>query len=193
MTNLDFNNDGEQRSFDVVPVGTICILQMTVRPGAAGDGGWLKRASDGQSDGLDCEFTVVEGPFAKKKLWARLTLSGTTPGHKEAGEISRNTLRAILESARGVQPKDTSEAAQAARKVSSWGDFNNMRFVAKLGVRPAKDNFPAKNTILEVITPDRQVWKKPEQIAAAASNDGSPQATPATPPANAVSRPQWAE
>ena len=70
MTNLDFNSDGEQRSFDVVPAGTICILQMTVRPGSAGDGGWLKRASDGQSDGLDCEFTVVEGQFAKKALGA---------------------------------------------------------------------------------------------------------------------------
>ncbi|MGO9049403.1 MAG: hypothetical protein ACLP19_27180 [Xanthobacteraceae bacterium] len=189
--NLDFNNAGEQRSLDVIPANTICTLQMTVRPGAVGDGGWLTRSSDGASEGLDCEFTVVNGQFAKRKLWQRLTLRGTTPGHETAGEIPRNMLRAILESARGIKPDDKSEAAQTARKAASWGDFNNLRFVARIGVRPPKDGYAAKNTILEVITPERTAWKKPEQVAQAASTGA---ATPAaTPPAGAVTRPQWAE
>jgi hypothetical protein len=81
-----------------------------------------------------------------------------------------------------------------ARQVSSWGDFNNLRFVAKIGVRPPRDGYSAKNTIAEVITPDRQVWKKPEQIPTQISppNSGATQA-PATPPANAIARPQWAD
>ena len=187
-TNLDFNTAGEQKSFDVIPANTICTLQMTIRPGGAGDDGWLKTAAGGLSEGLDCEFVVVEGQFAKRKLWQLFTLRGTTPGHAEAGEISRNTLRAILESARGIKPSDTSEAAQAARKVKAWADFDQIRFIARLGVRPPRDGYPAKNTILEVITPDRQAWTKPEQISVKPSNN----AVPTTPPANAIARPQWA-
>src|SRR6516164_2422663 len=110
-TNFNFNDAGEQRSFEVIPAGTICNLQLTIRRGGCGDDGWLKRSADGNSEGLDCEFTVTEGQYARRKLWQLFTLRGTTPGHAEAGEISRNTLRAILESARGIKPNDTSEVA----------------------------------------------------------------------------------
>jgi hypothetical protein len=192
MTNFDFNDAGEQRSLDVIPAGTILTLQCTVRPGGAGDGGWLKNSSDGASKGLDCEFVVVtEGAYLRRKLWQWFTLEGTKPGHADAGDISRNTLRAILESARGIKPGDTSEAAQAARKVSGWGDFDDLRFVARVGVRPPKDGYAAKNTIQEVITPERQAWQKPEQIAKPTTSS-APQSAPATPPANAIARPQWA-
>jgi hypothetical protein len=96
----------------------------------------------------------------------------------------------MLESARGIRPNDTSEAAQAARKVTGWQEFDGLRFVAKIGVRPPKDGYAAKNTILEVVTPERQVWKKPEQIVEPANSATPPQA-PTTPPANAIARPQW--
>ena len=106
-TNFDFNTAGEQRV--VIPAQMICMLQMTIRRGGAGDDGWLKRAADGASEGLDCEFTVVDGPYAKRKLWQLFTLRGTTEGHAEAGRISRDTLRAILESAKGIACDDHSE------------------------------------------------------------------------------------
>lgn len=192
-TKLDFNDAGDQRTFEVIPAGSIVTLQMIIRPGAAGDGGWLKRSADGGSEGLDCEFIVVDGPYAKRKLWQLYTLHGTTAGHTEAGEISRKTLKAILESARGIRPDDTSEAAKKARSVADWNEFNNLRFVARLGVRPPKGDYAAKNVVLEIITPDRQVWKKPEQIDPAAASAKAPDAAaPTTPPANAITRPQWA-
>ena len=95
--NFDFNDAGEQRSLDVIPANTVCTLQLTIRPGGVGDGGWLKRSADGASEGLDCEFVVVDGQYAKRKLWALFTLAGTTQGHETAGDISRSTFRAILE------------------------------------------------------------------------------------------------
>jgi hypothetical protein len=188
-TEFDFNDAGPQKNFDVIPANSVVSLQLTIRPGGAGDGGWLKRSADGGSEGLDCEFVVVGGKFAKRKLWQLFTLHGTTPGHAEAGEISRNTLRAILESARGIKPDDKSEAAQQARKVASWADFDQVRFMARLGVRPPKDGYAAKNMILEVITPDRKDWAQPEQIAKPAAAA----AAPAPAPANAITRPQWGQ
>jgi hypothetical protein len=187
---IDLNTAGEQRSLDVIPAGTTLTLHMTMRPGGIGDGGWLKNAADGASKGLDCEFTVVGGQYDKRKIWQWFTIEGTRPGHAEAGEISRNSLRAILESARGIRPDDKSEAAQAARKVASWGDFEGLRFVAQVGVRPPQGNYAARNTLAQILTPEKQLWKKPEQVAKPA-NSGAPTAT-AAPPANAISRPQWA-
>jgi hypothetical protein len=187
----DFNDAGSQRTLDVIPAGTILTLQMSIRPGGLDEGGWLKNAADGASKGIDAEFVVVGGQFDKRKLWQWVTIEGAREGHTQAAEISRNLLRAILESARGVRPDDKSEAAQAARKVAGFADFDQLRFVAKIGVRPPRDGYAAKNTILEVITPDRQAWKKPEQIATPA-NSGAPTAT-TTPLANAITRPQWAD
>jgi hypothetical protein len=193
MTDFDFNTAGEQR--DVIPENTIVTLQLTIKPGGAGDDGWLKRSADGASEGLNCECTVVDGQYAKRKLWQLFTLHGTKPGHAESGEISRKTLRAILESARGIKPADASDAAQAARKVSGWDDFNGLRFVARLGVQPPQGNYQAKNTIQEVITPERQNWKKPEQVDIQATNGSAPapSTAPSAPPTNAIARPQWAE
>jgi len=190
MTNFDFNTVDPQRSFEVIPENTIVELQLKIRPGNAGDDGWLKRAGNGKSEGLDCEFTVTSGEYAKKKLYQVFTLRGDEGGHDEAGKISMRTLRAILESAKGIRPDDNSEAAQNARKPASWADFDGLRFVARLGVRPPEKSYPAKNTIIEVITPDKLTWKQPEQIKAAPAT--APTAAPAAPPANTIARPVWA-
>ena len=193
LFDFDFNKDGEQKTFDVIPDGTICTVQMTVLAGGAGLDGWLTRAKDGNSEHLNCEFVVLDGTYAKRKFWNRYTVIGSN--HDQAIEISRKALKAMLESARGVRPGDESEAAKLARQTKGWGDFDQLRFVVRVGVEPAKDEFAAKNTIREVITPEKQTWKKPEQIdrdllskpAAAATASASAPA-----PANAIARPQWA-
>jgi hypothetical protein len=189
--NFDFNSDGEQKTFDVIPDGTICTVQMTVRPGGAGKDGWLTRAKDGNSEHLSCEFTVVDGPYAKRKFWNRSTVAGVN--HATAVEISRKTLKATLESARGIRPDDQSEAAKTARQTKGWADFDQLRVVVRIGVEPAKDGYAARNTIKEVITPERQAWKKPEQIdhnLLSTPTTGAATAQPA--PANTIARPQWA-
>ena len=192
-TNFDFNDAGEQRSFDVIPANTICTLQMTVRPGGAGDGGWLTRAQPmATAKASTANSWSSTGQYAKRKLWQRYTLHGTTPKHAEAGEISRNTLRAILESARGIRPDDKSEAAQAARKLAELGATSTAALRRPPRREAAQGRLQGEEHDLEVITPDRQGWQKPEQIAP--SRRTAPQhGSGATPPANAITRPQWAE
>lgn len=164
---MDFNNAPEQKEGGLIPNGTIAPVHLTVRPGNAGEGGWLKRSKDGGSMALDCEFTVIEGSFAKRKFWGLFTVSGTTEGHEKAGEISASRLRGILESARGIKPEDESETAKLARRVNSWGDFNGLRFLAKIGVKIGTGDFKGKdkNRLDFAVTPDRQSWRKVEQVA----------------------------
>lgn len=160
----DFNNAPEQREGGLIPEGTVAVVHMTVRPGNAGEGGWLKRSKNGDSSALDCEFTVVEGPFAKRKFWSLFTVEGVTEGHAKAGEISASRLRGILESARGIRPDDESDTAKSARRVTSWGDFDGVRFMAKVGIEKGKEGYKDKNTLDAAVTPDRKAWTKVEQV-----------------------------
>jgi hypothetical protein len=185
---FDFNESGPQKSFDIIPDGTIATVRLTIRTGGAGEGGWLKRSKDGNSEALDCEFVVLDGPCAKRKFWNLFTLAGTTDGHREAGDISGRKLRAILESGRGVKPDDKSDAAKQARQISSYGDLDGLAFIARIGVEPAKNGYKAKNTLDRVITPDETAWHPVTQPPRPATTP--PNAQPAL--ASAIAKPKWA-
>jgi hypothetical protein len=187
---IDLNNANDQKTFDLIPADTIATLIIKVRSGNAGPDGALRRSKDGRSEGLDLELIVADGDkYAKRRLWALLTLHGETEGHAEAGRIAQATLRAILESARGIRPDDRSEAAKQGRCISSYLDLDGMQFVGRIGVEPGRNGFEAKNKLASVITPDMQEWKRPEQTSVPA-----PAVAPATPPASggtAIARPAW--
>jgi hypothetical protein len=186
---FDFNNAKTQRSRDLIPPDTVATLQLNIKPGDTGEGKWLKTSKGGASQGLDCEITVIDGEHAKRKFWQRFTVSGETDGQKQAAEISNQMLRAILECARGIKPDDMSESAKAARQVAGWGDFDGLRFIGRIGVEPAKNGYAAKNTLLEVITPERKNWRPVEQVAAQPNGAGRHAAAA---PAADIVRPTWA-
>lgn len=191
---FDFNNAQEQREGGLIADGTIAVVHLTVRPGNAGEGGWLKRSKAGDSQAMDCEFTVVDGPFAKRKFWSLFTVEGTTEGHAKAGEISASRLRGILESAKGIRPDDESDAAKNARRVSSWGDFDGLRFVAKIGIEKGNEGYKDKNTLDAAITPDRKTWVKVDQVQKPASG-GFQQvgAAVAAQASQSAGKPSWAQ
>jgi hypothetical protein len=187
---IDFNTAPEQRSHELIPDKTICSVQMKIRPGNAGDEGLLKRSKNGECEMLDCEFTVVDGPHAKRKFWTSFVLHGLSDGHAKAAEISQAKLRAMLESARGVKPSDTSEAARKAR-VAELSDFDGMRFIAKVGIEKGapKGNgggdWPDKNYLLEVITPEKKDWHGVEQP--------QPLVTKGVTGPGGIKKPEWAQ
>ena len=185
--NLDFNDAGTQRKFDVIPNNTILPVQFNIKAGGAGDDGMLTCANDGKSEHLNICCTVLDGPYKKRKVFTRLTLKGTTSGHADAGKFTRDTIRAMLESARGFKPKDESEAAKAARRMTGYSDLDGLCCWIRVGVLPPTGNYDAKNTIKEIITPDMKEWQKIEQPGNGAA------APAAAAPAAAITRPDWAE
>lgn len=192
---LDLNDAGPQRSFDLIPAGTICVVQMIIRMGGAGEGGWLTRSKDGGCEMLDCEFVIVDGEHVKRKIWQMMVMDGTTSGHAQAAEISRSFLLGVLESARDVKPKDRSEAAQAKRR-AGFEDFQNLRFIARVTIEKSKDPAYDDKNKLVAITPDLKMWHAVEQIPSQPNLPGMTNgaATPAaTKPAQSVARPQWAD
>lgn len=192
---FDYNEAPQQREIDLIPHNTTATLQLTIRPGGAGEDGLLRRSQDGLCEMLDCEFTIVDGPFVKRKLWERFVLAGTTDGHAKAVEISRGKLRAILELAHGIKPDDVSPQARAARTVK-LAEFDGMRFIGKIGIEKGKDkgngagSYPDRNVLLAVITPGRKDWRAVEQEPRPPRSPISGGAAAAAPAA--INKPEWA-
>ena len=182
---FDFNTAKEQSDYDLIPAGTVAVVQMNIRAGECGEDDILSRSKSSEAEGLDSVFTVVEGKYAKRKFFAFQVVSGTTEGHATAGKITHSKLRAILESARGIKPTDVSEAAKKARDVN-YVDFDGIRFIAKIGVEPARGEYKAKNTLAEVITPDRKEWRPVQQ-------ETKPTAKAATSNVTPIAKPAWAQ
>lgn len=203
MSNFDFNEAEPQRAGggSLIPDNTIALVVVKIRPGGNGPGGYLKASSTG-AEMLDLEFTVDGGEFDRRKLWSNYVTSGVTEGHERAANITRSRLRAMLESARGVMPADTSPEAIAARRANGWGDFDGIVFCAKIGIEqgalkdkmagPQSERWDDKNVIKAVITPDEPhyIAPTPQAKAAAAAQGAANTNAPAL--TQAAAKPSWA-
>ena len=174
---------------------------MRIRPGGAGEDGLLKRSKEGDCEMLDCEFVLVDGPYARRKFWGKFVLEGTTAGHAQAAEISRGVLRGILEV--GAQHPARRPQRPGAR-VAAWPilkDFDNIAFIARIGIekgKPKKDGTgetrPTRTSSPAIITPDKKEWHPVEQSPpfnggnAGAAASPPPSATPAP----GITKPSWA-
>ena len=188
----DFNNSDNQQVFDVIPNNTLAKVRMQIRPGGYDDanqgwnGGYTTRNDNTGSIYLSCEFVVLEGEFARRKIWSLIGL------HSEKGpewaNIGRSFIKAILNSSKGFKESDVSEAAQNARRIKGLADLDGIEFLAKITV--AKDqNGNAKNEIKFAITPDHKDYAKLMgniSISPQTSNT-QPQTTPNN------NRPAWAQ
>jgi hypothetical protein len=192
----DYSDAPPPRKPDLIP-DTVASVLMRIRAGNAGEDGMLTRSKDGLSAYLDCELTLTEGEYAKRKFWFKFFLEGTTDGHAQMIDTHRRMLKAVLDSAFGLQPNDMSPEARAAR-TKSLKELDGISFVARIGTergKPKKDgtgDWDDKNTLAGVITPDRKEWHPSEQPPPF-NGGGSGAAASAAPPSSApIARPGWA-
>jgi hypothetical protein len=179
-----------------IPAGTVAVVQMKLRPPGdmAGTDGVTKRTKNGDAEGLDTEITVLEGPHAKRKFFAFMMVVGTTDGQKSMVESTLVRLKAIVDSAKHLDPSDKSEETRAKRRVE-WRDFDGLRFLAEIGVESPRAGFDERNSIAKVITRDMPAWggRPPiEQVAPDPNGAATPTTTPAAAPAPII-KPAWAQ
>jgi hypothetical protein len=154
---IDFNNAERQSSGsgEPIPEGTVAPVIFNLREIKTGKSG---------AQGLDVEYTVTAGPFKGRKAWGWIGIAGNdSKGHETMVRISHSNLRAMLESAFGIDPADDKPAAMDARRISDWEDFNGLEFVARFSIEKGTDYTDQrtgetrqgkdKNT-LRAVTPD---------------------------------------
>lgn len=108
----DYNSADDQNSFDLIPKGTLVKVRMTIKPGGHDDPaqGWTGGyATQNQTTGsvyLNCEFVVLDDPYARRKMWSLIGLH--SPKGPEWANMGRAFIKGILNSARGLHPQDNS-------------------------------------------------------------------------------------
>lgn len=161
MSYFDFNSADEQTTFDLIPKGTLVKVCTTCRPGGYDDptqgwtGGIATRSDSTGSVYLNLEFTVMEGPYARRKLWSRVGLY--SPKGPEWANMGRMFIKAMLNSARGVNPSDSSPAAQNARRITGFADLEGMIFIGRVDWE-RDQNGQDRAVIKAVITPDHKEY-----------------------------------
>ena len=167
---FDLNDVEPIHSGELLPDGSFAKVVMATRPGGVDghndfDKGLLKASNAPGSDvlSLDCEFTVTEGPFAKRKFWQLFTVAGGKVDDKGASigwNISKRIFRAMIDSALGLDPGDMSEAAKAKRQLRGLADLNGISFVAKVAVEPNNDpRYPDHNRLDHPVLPTENEWR----------------------------------
>ncbi|WP_096701353.1 hypothetical protein [Magnetospirillum sp. 15-1] len=161
----DFNDAQPQMmpTGELIPDGTFAKIRMTIRPGGVNgsvpmDAGLLKAASESDAKMLDCEFTVVEGAFVRRKFWQNFTVAGgklDDKGQSKGWNISKASFRAMVDSALGLSPKDMSDAARAKRVLQGLKQLDGIIFAARIMVEPASDpKYRDQNRLANVVLPD---------------------------------------
>jgi hypothetical protein len=167
---FDLNDVEPIHSGELIPDGSFAKVTMTIRAGGVDgpteiDKALLKASNSPGSDvlSLDCEFTVVEGAFARRKFWQTFTVAGGKVDDKGASigwNISKRIFRAMIDSALGLDPDDMSDAAKAKRQLRGLADLNGITFVAKIAVEPNKDaRYPDQNRLDHPVLPNEKEWR----------------------------------
>lgn len=192
----DFNSADDQSGFDVIPKGTLAKVRMTIKPGGHDDasqgwtGGWATRSNTTGAVYLNCEFVVLEGKYARRKIWSLIGLySAKGP---DWANIGRAFIKGILNSSRGVSNKDNSPAAQNARRINGLGDLDGVEFAARIDIEKDQ-NGDDRNKIKMAITPDNKEYAS---LMGAVSGAASAPQSNSDQSASAGSRsnlPSWAQ
>lgn len=202
---FDMNDAEQQKSGELIADGTFSKVTMTIRPGGIDGQGevdqcLLKAPKDPTSDVrmLDCEFTVSEGPHARRKFWQMFTVQGgkvDEHGVSIAWKISKSSFRAMIDSALGLDPQDMSEAAKQKRILRGLADLSGITFIAKIKVEASDDaRYADQNRLDRVVLPTEKEWKlvmDGKDVPASPSRSRGTAAKTATPqPAWSQTKPQ---
>ena len=197
MSWRDFNTADDQNSYDLIPKGTLARVRMTIRPGGLNDPaqGWTEgyatRGKSTDSVYLDCEFVILEGKYAKRKVWSLIGLY--SPKGPDWGNQGRAFIKGILNSSRRLNPKDNSTEAQTKRRIGGFQELDGVEFVAKIDIEHGDRG--DKNVIKLAITPDHKDYAAlmgGSGYAAPAAGYTAPLSGQSAPAANPSNRPHWA-
>lgn len=157
MTWNDFNSAGEQDSFNLIPTHTIAKVRMSIRKGGYDDleqgwsGGHATQNDVTGSVYLNCEFIILEGPYVHRRVWGIIGLySPKGPAWANKG---RAFIKAMLNSAYNLNPKDISPQAQTKRHIKGINELDGIEFLAQIDVTKDRSG-ELKNEISLAITPD---------------------------------------
>jgi hypothetical protein len=153
---MDLNSAEAQTEFGLIPNNTIAKARLTIKAGNDFSDPFLTRSKNGESTFLNCEFTIMEGQYVRRKIFDKIGINGSD----QWINMGKSRIRAILESAKNINPKDMSETAMAARKINSFDELDGLEPIIKIGIEHDRSGvYQDKNKIASIITPEQAMYK----------------------------------
>ncbi|WP_373504650.1 hypothetical protein [Aestuariivirga sp.] len=167
---FDFNDAQQQMSpqGELIPDGVFSRVKLNVRPGGTNgavpmDAKLLKSSDRSDALMLNCELTLLDGPYARRKFWQNFTVAGgrrDDKGDSIGWNIAKSSFRAMIDSATGLDPKDETPAACAKRKLEGLRQLDGIVFAARIMIEPKNDDYAASNRIANVVVPGDPEYAK---------------------------------
>ena len=148
---MNFNDAETQNCFELIPANTIAKARLVIKSGNDSQDPLITHSKSGDTSYLNCEFVILEGTYAKRKIFDKIGLAGSDVWVN----MGKARIRAILESAKGINPKDMSEVAISTRKINSFDELNGLDCVIKIGIeRDKQGQYQDRNRVISIITPE---------------------------------------
>ena len=159
--------------YGLLPAG-VYQLKVEVVSGGRGPDGTLTLAKNGCTMHVQLVYTVNAGDYRNRKIWDYLTVTldehavvldehGNPLPPLEAAKkldklrtavrMGRSKIKALINSARGLNPDDKSAATEARRSIESHDDLNGMIFWADVGVRAGSGGYGPSNFVDYIVQP----------------------------------------
>ena len=161
MENFTFNMmnlNNAQPQFSLIPRNTIAKVMMEIQPGDYGEDNLLTRSEHTGSIGLSVQFTVLDGEYKGRKIKQLIGIEGTKRnkyGRDIWADMGHSLLRAVIESAHNIDPKDESEKARKIRDIKSYKELVRLTCQVNIEVEVDKTGkYKDKNKVTRAITPN---------------------------------------
>lgn len=183
---FNFNTAESINSYDLIPANTLAKVSLHIKKGLYCD------HAKGLSCGyptlsrftgalyLACEFTVIEGKYAKRKIWSNIGIH-SDKNNNRWGDMGRSFIKSIINSAKGLTSKDQSDSAKNLRRIKDFSDLEGLEFAAKIQIEK-DDKGLEQNVIKSAITPEHKEYERIMNKRASFGNRD----------ANNIVKPDWA-
>lgn len=184
--NANFGNadTNAQGGSELIPDGTLAWAIVTVRPGSERRCLTPSKSSDGAY--LDVELTILEGKYARRKVWDRIGLEGS----EKWVARGMSSVRHILEVGRQMTDYSPGQPGYRLGSQNGQGDFvfmelNELRCAIKIGVEKGQNGYQDKNVVRQYLSPNptSDTHKAFQKLCAGETEAPAAAAKPAAKPA----------
>lgn len=186
---LNLSDAEQQRDFGAtIPDGSYCKVRLALKPGGHNLAGFdgedlgLFKLARPPSDAvmIEAELTVLPpSPHQRRKIFMMWTVAGGSldeKGQSKAWNITKAALRAMVDSALGLDPTDESAPSKAARQLPSFRSLDGIEFYARISIESDPNGvYPDSNRVGHIVVPG-----EPEYAALAAGQIPEPRPSRST-------------
>lgn len=196
---MDFSSaPSHQNDFgDLIPHGTLAWAWLVVRPHNVEAGHIETPSKTSEARYLDCELTITDGPFTRRKIFTKIGRGGS----EKYINMGNAALRAILEVGQGAGPQNPAGYQIDDDYGQLWDDNRGggLKVAIKVKVEKGKGDYEDKNDVAAFLSPHPESSHKKDfdrlvvgAIAPSATAKGAGAKPPAAGPAWATPAAQTA-